>query len=173
MKTVAKLPICRSVSAATRPSLRRIIPHTLTDCSNPWVSWFYKDHELTVTQSVMSASLLANYKQVKKICVDLQRVRKNLESCETDVTSRYSTFFWFWNPYLIILIINNQCLRSVIICIVKYTVYQLLGNDSVNTIPRKRTRATIGRPLLANGSVNKHRQPERGCLSCVVRVEAL
>jgi hypothetical protein len=30
----------------------------------------------------------------------------------------------------------------------------LLGNDSVNTFPRKPTRATIGRLLLDNGSVN-------------------
>jgi hypothetical protein len=30
----------------------------------------------------------------------------------------------------------------------------LLGNDSVNTFPREPTRATIGRLLLGNGSVN-------------------
>jgi hypothetical protein len=30
----------------------------------------------------------------------------------------------------------------------------LLGNDSVNTFPRKRTRATVGRLLLGNGPVN-------------------
>jgi hypothetical protein len=36
-------------------------------------------------------------------------------------------------------------------------IHPLLGNDSVNIFPRKRTRA-IGRPLLGNGSVNKRSQ---------------
>jgi hypothetical protein len=33
-------------------------------------------------------------------------------------------------------------------------VYPLLRNDLVNTFPRKRTRATIRRPLLYNGPVS-------------------
>jgi hypothetical protein len=33
-------------------------------------------------------------------------------------------------------------------------VYTLLDNDSVNTSPREPTCATIGHPLLGNGSVN-------------------
>jgi hypothetical protein len=34
----------------------------------------------------------------------------------------------------------------------------LLGNDWVNIFQRKRTRSTIGRPLIGNGSVNKPSQ---------------
>jgi hypothetical protein len=34
----------------------------------------------------------------------------------------------------------------------------LLGNDFGNIFPRKRRRATIGRPLLGNVSVNKSSQ---------------
>jgi hypothetical protein len=33
-------------------------------------------------------------------------------------------------------------------------VYPLLGNDWVNTFPRKHRRAKVGRPLLVNGPVN-------------------
>jgi hypothetical protein len=42
-----------------------------------------------------------------------------------------------------------------------WRIYQLLGNGSVNTFPRKRTRA-IERSLLGNGSVNKLSQQYRG-----------
>jgi hypothetical protein len=35
-----------------------------------------------------------------------------------------------------------------------WRLYPLLDNDSINTFPRKQTRATIGRPLLGNRSVN-------------------
>jgi hypothetical protein len=35
-----------------------------------------------------------------------------------------------------------------------WCIYPLLGNDSVNTFPLKRTRAIIWRPLLRNGPVN-------------------
>jgi hypothetical protein len=45
----------------------------------------------------------------------------------------------------------------------------MLGNDSVNIFPWTRKRATIGRPLLGNGPVNKHSQQYRGCVFCVVR----
>jgi hypothetical protein len=37
---------------------------------------------------------------------------------------------------------------------VLWRIGSLLGNDSVNTLPRESTRATIGRLLLDNGSVN-------------------
>jgi hypothetical protein len=52
-------------------------------------------------------------------------------------------------------------------------VYPLLVNDSVNTFLHKRERATIGRPLLGNGSVNKPSQRYRGCVFCVVRAKWL
>jgi hypothetical protein len=42
---------------------------------------------------------------------------------------------------------------------------QLLGNDSVNIFLWKRTRATIRRPLLGNGSVKKPSRQYRGCVS--------
>jgi hypothetical protein len=41
-----------------------------------------------------------------------------------------------------------------------------LGNDSVNTFPREQTRATIGRLLLGNGSVNTPCQHHRLCFLC-------
>jgi hypothetical protein len=49
----------------------------------------------------------------------------------------------------------------------------LLGNDSVNTFQRTRTRATIGCPLLGNGSVTKPSQQQRDHILCVVPVEGL
>jgi hypothetical protein len=49
----------------------------------------------------------------------------------------------------------------------------LLGNDSKNTFPLKRTRATTGRPLVGNGSVNKPSQQERGCVFFVFCAEGL
>jgi hypothetical protein len=55
---------------------------------------------------------------------------------------------------------------------VLWRIDPLLGNDSVNTFPRKRTHATIWRPLLRNGSVNKLQQ-YRDCAFCVVRAEVL
>jgi hypothetical protein len=33
-------------------------------------------------------------------------------------------------------------------------VYPLLGNDTVNRFPREPTRATLGKPLPGNGSVD-------------------
>jgi hypothetical protein len=38
--------------------------------------------------------------------------------------------------------------------IIMWLIDPLIGNDSVNTFPREPTRATIGRLLLCNGSVN-------------------
>lgn len=48
-----------------------------------------------------------------------------------------------------------------------------VSNDSVNTFPWKRTRATIWRPLLGKGSVNTPSQQYRGCVFCVVCAEEL
>jgi hypothetical protein len=42
----------------------------------------------------------------------------------------------------------------------------VLGNDSVNTFPPEPTRATIGRLLLQNDSVNTPRQQKRLCFLC-------
>jgi hypothetical protein len=39
----------------------------------------------------------------------------------------------------------------------------LLDNDSVNTFQRKRTLATIARPLISNRTVNKPSQQQRAC----------
>jgi hypothetical protein len=44
---------------------------------------------------------------------------------------------------------HSKPLEYKILC----RVHPLLGNDTVNTFPRKQTRR-IGCPLLANGSVN-------------------
>jgi hypothetical protein len=44
-------------------------------------------------------------------------------------------------------------------CIVIYK--PLLSNDSVNTYPRETTSATIGHPLLDNGSVNTPHSQQR------------
>jgi hypothetical protein len=38
--------------------------------------------------------------------------------------------------------------------LILWCVYPLLGNDSVNTLPRKQRRATIGHPLQGNGSIH-------------------
>jgi hypothetical protein len=46
----------------------------------------------------------------------------------------------------------------------------LLGNDSVNTFPRKRTLATIGHPLLGNRSVNKRIVIGAGIAQSVLRL---
>jgi hypothetical protein len=43
-----------------------------------------------------------------------------------------------------------KCLEYILL-----RIDPLLGNDSVNTFPHKQTRATIGRPLLGNGSVKQ------------------
>jgi hypothetical protein len=47
------------------------------------------------------------------------------------------------------------------ICLILWSTDPLLGNDLVNTFPWKRTCATIGSPLLGNGSVNKPSQQQR------------
>jgi hypothetical protein len=63
---------------------------------------------------------------------------------------------------------------SHILCSIElWRTNPLLGNDSVNTFPRKRASATIGRLLLDSGSVNKPSQQQRGSVFCVVRAEKL
>jgi hypothetical protein len=48
--------------------------------------------------------------------------------------------------------------RTILRCIVPF-----VGNDSVNTFPRRRERETIGCPLLGNVSVNKLSKQYRAC----------
>jgi hypothetical protein len=48
----------------------------------------------------------------------------------------------------------KACYNGWFIIWILWRVYPLLGNDSVNTFPREPTRATMGHPLLCNGSVN-------------------
>jgi hypothetical protein len=54
-----------------------------------------------------------------------------------------------------------------------WRIYPLLGSASINTFPRKSTRATIGRPLLGNGSINKPYEQYMGDVFCVVRAGGL
>jgi hypothetical protein len=49
----------------------------------------------------------------------------------------------------------------------------LLGNDSINTFPRKRTLTTIRFLLLGYESVTKPSQQWGGCVFYVVRAEGL
>jgi hypothetical protein len=39
--------------------------------------------------------------------------------------------------------------------------------------PAEELRATIERPLLGNGSINKSCQQQRGCVFCVIHAEGL
>jgi hypothetical protein len=54
---------------------------------------------------------------------------------------------------------------------IMWRIDPLLGNDSVNTFPREPTRATVGRLLLGNRSVNKPSQQQKGYVFCMVRTE--
>jgi hypothetical protein len=50
--------------------------------------------------------------------------------------------------------LSNDTVQYLMLNIL-WRIDPLLGNDSVNALPRESTRATIGRPLQSNGSVNK------------------
>jgi hypothetical protein len=57
--------------------------------------------------------------------------------------------------------------------VIKYIVTSILiaRQRLGKHIPAKRTLATIGRPMLGNGSVNKPSQQQRSCVFCVVRAK--
>jgi hypothetical protein len=59
-----------------------------------------------------------------------------------------SSYFSFLGPYLLLMRFISNALNPL------WRVYQLLGNDSVNTCPRLFYAWSAPRPLLCNGVVN-------------------
>jgi hypothetical protein len=118
--------------------------------------------DLHVATSQKTASIIVTAVKTSNLTYSINHPA-NLSVCVVDGIADPMGLF-FTALYLMRLLNPRKLLSFGVCCFIMgklttcnmlWRVYPLLGNVSVNTFPRKRTRATIRLPLLGNGSVNK------------------